>query len=1365
MSLATLDVMRQAITQPFARGMETQELQLDFAHVGADGTIPITAYDFDEYQHAYERPPEAPRYLLVPQFSPAEDLDVSIAYGAAAPAVLRVPAGQFAGVAIPIPIVANALTRLAGLRAQPPSAATIAAGGWRIVAILGNLGKALWVLGAEYEELRATLDRVTAQRDRRRAVIASLDLLGNDLGIPRFPAVAYSYDSDTLALYHLDDVLQPTQTQVADVPRPDGSLGHSASNHGALSGQPGRFNRAFEFVAATAGAFVSVPDDPDFAIPAAASFTVEAMVRPARRTDGKGGGLVAKRASLNLPARTGWALAVGPYRGIDSNVRFSVSDGAGGGIELFADRDVADGLFHHIAGVIERRSALTIARLYLDGRVVTSGSGVVGALTNTESIVIGYGMERVTSAAGSVDQEAQFLGIIDEVRLSKVARVSFHPVTGEGNDEYRRRLGMFQRWLLPTPQAIQDTINELVTLDGAAGVGGQSFVLEEGTRGIAQATRFLRVLPTELRHGQSIAGDGDMRISVDQAAGTADDDPDFDAAWLLRHDDPRASYANEGAQWMQGGVADALNRLLDRAGQGLAVISGYEPGAADLHRVGRALRLTHSLVDPGDLAARAHAAGFDYVQRTVVDEVFVAQGKREAFTIQVAGWPVLSGGGPPPFIQSDVMLYLTPDPWLADVEVNWSLVHCGEGDGAFVDGVTGDLVAHWPGHQPVFRGTTAGNLLVRVDVTRQRHRATATSGLRIALADNTLGTGEAISGEGQIAASEDDASGLLSPYFEPAYLVVREDDTGPFAMITYGSDPLRRRMHRGASAALPPTLTVVRAYDPTATDLHAQGRALDLTHSSLTLPVLAARAFQAGFDFIRIDAGAPSVLHVSVKAGELIGLDIRDDFGSVTDEVRVRDRIHPESASLHVDIVPEAKPTAACFSPDGAALYVADESTDLVSPIYLTAPAPSSLPDAELQAAIVAGHRPLALAATTGSLYVANAGSDSVSVIDRNTLQVTATLLPGKTPHAMVLRPDGTKLYVACIGDASVAAYTTATNAKLNSATIGMAPIAITLAPDGLHLYVADAATGTVRVLLEPSLQVTATLAMPVTGPLALLAKPDGSRLYVACANDDSIQVFQTSNNAQVGAIRLGPGAGPQALAISTDEQHLFVACANLTRLLIVPSDENSTEAINSIPLDRGVVALVASPLAASYQRVLIGVARDDARITVIDPSAVDTSRSTIVQSVLLGSGLGERVSWTVSPSRQADGIALGDATLSSDVSPHVELTGIAPGGIMLKAFYVQPRAGELVDPYQFRVRVNPQLLTQPGATGVIRKDQYDLIMNIVANFHPIGVEVITDELRQHVVEFRLASTETFPTYTYPAYRMRRPFLPPRKEG
>ena len=1378
MSVATIDVMRQAITQPFARGMETQELHLDFVAVAVDGTIPIGAYDFGEYQHAYERLPEAPRYLLIPQFSPTEDLDISIDYGAASPAVVRVPAGQFAGVSIAIPIAATALTRLASLRAQPASAPTMAAGAWRIVAVLGNLAKVLWVVGAEYEELRGTLDRVTAQRDRHQAMIASLDLLGNDLGIPRFPAVAYSFEGDTLALYHLDDVLQPAQTQVADAPRPDGSLGHPATNHGAFSGRPGRFNTAFEFTAATGGTFITAPDHADFALPAAASFTVEAMLRPATRMDGKGGGVVAKRASLNLPARVGWALAVGPYRGIDSNVRFSLSDGAGGSIELFADRDLGDGIFHHVAGVIERRSTLTIARLYLDGQVVSTGSGAVGPLTNTEPLVIGYGVERVTTTAGTVDQDAQFLGTIDEVRLSKVARTSFHPVTGEGNEEYRKRLGMFQRWILPTPQAIQDTVNGLVTLDGTAGVAGQSFLIEEATRGIAQATRFLRVLPAELRHGQSIAADGNMRVTVDQAAGTADDDPDFDAAWLLRHDDPRAAYSNEGARWMQVGVADALNRLLDRAGQGLTIISGYESGTLyeprqlNLHRVGRALRLTHSLVGPGDLAARAHAAGFDYVERTVVDEVFVAQGKREAFTIQVAGRPVLPGGGPPPFLQADVALYLNPDPGLADVQINWRLIRCGEGDGGFVDQTTGNLVAESSGHQPVFRGTKAGNLLVRADVTRERHRATATSDVRIALADTALGMGESTSGAGQRGASEDSASGLLSSYFQPTYLVVRDDDSGLVPVISYGSDPLRRRMDRAASAALnqliplvPPALTVVRAYDPAATDLHAQGRALDLTHSSLPLPTLAARAFQAGFDFIRIEAGPPQVLHVSVWGGELIGVDIRDDVGSATDEVRVRDRLHPASAPLHVDILPKAKPPAACFSPDGALLYVANEGTDDVTPLQLTAPSAASLPGAELHAPIPAGHRPVALAATTGSLYVVNAGSDSVSVIDRNTLQVTATLLPGKTPHAIARRPDQSKVYVACIGDAIVATYATATNAKVNSATIGLAPFAIALSPDGLHLYVADAGTGTVRVLLEASLQVTVTLAMPVTGAMALLAKPDGSRLYVSCANDDSIQVFQTSNYAQVGAIRLAAGVRPQALAISTDEHHLFVACANLTQLLIVPSDENSTEATKSIPLDRGVAVLVPSPLGASYLNVLVAVAPDDGRITVIDPSAVGTSRSTIVQSVLLGSGLGERVSWTVSALRKVDGVALGDATLSSDVSSHVDLTGTAPGGVMLKAFYVQPRAGDLVDPYQFRVRVNPALLSQLGATGLIRKDQYDLIMNIVANFHPIGVEVITDELRQHVMEFRVASTETFPTYTYPAYRMRRPFLPPRKEG
>jgi hypothetical protein len=57
-----------------------------------------------------------------------------------------------------------------------------------------------------------------------------------------------------------------------------------------------------------------------------------------------------------------------------------------------------------------------------------------------------------------------------------------------------------------------------------------------------------------------------------------------------------------------------------------------------------------------------------------------------------------------------------------------------------------------------------------------------------------------------------------------------------------------------------------------------------------------------------------------------------------------------------------------------------------------------------------------------------------------------------------------------------------------------------------------------------------------------------------------------------------------------------------------------------------------------------------------------------------------------------------------------------------------------------------------------LSKDQYDLVMNVLNWFHPIGVEVRTDRLRAHVVELGAADADLFPGYTFPSYR--NPGLP-----
>jgi hypothetical protein len=79
--------------------------------------------------------------------------------------------------------------------------------------------------------------------------------------------------------------------------------------------------------------------------------------------------------------------------------------------------------------------------------------------------------------------------------------------------------------------------------------------------------------------------------------------------------------------------------------------------------------------------------------------------------------------------------------------------------------------------------------------------------------------------------------------------------------------------------------------------------------------------------------------------------------------------------------------------------------------------------------------------------------------------------------------------------------------------------------------------------------------------------------------------------------------------------------------------------------------------------------------------------------------------------------------------------------------------------PYAMRVRFSSAV--PAGAT--ITRDQYDLIMNVVHALHPLGVEVLTREIRPAVVE--LSGRPTLdPEYTYPKFRLHRSTARLRKE-
>lgn len=109
----------------------------------------------------------------------------------------------------------------------------------------------------------------------------------------------------------------------------------------------------------------------------------------------------------------------------------------------------------------------------------------------------------------------------------------------------------------------------------------------------------------------------------------------------------------------------------------------------------------------------------------------------------------------------------------------------------------------------------------------------------------------------------------------------------------------------------------------------------------------------------------------------------------------------------------------------------------------------------------------LELDAARGRLYVANANSDTVSVIDATTLAVVetipvkpdASLAFGSAPNALALSRDGRRLFVANGGNNAVAVVSLAQTAGGESSIEGFIPTAWYpggLIADGRHLYVAN---------------------------------------------------------------------------------------------------------------------------------------------------------------------------------------------------------------------------------------------------------------------------------------------------------------------
>ncbi|HLW71300.1 MAG TPA: hypothetical protein VKS22_11835, partial [Candidatus Binataceae bacterium] len=186
--------------------------------------------------------------------------------------------------------------------------------------------------------------------------------------------------------------------------------------------------------------------------------------------------------------------------------------------------------------------------------------------------------------------------------------------------------------------------------------------------------------------------------------------------------------------------------------------------------------------------------------------------------------------------------------------------------------------------------------------------------------------------------------------------------------------------------------------------------------------------------------------------------------------------------------------------------------------------------------------------------------------------------------------------------------------------------------------------------------------------------------------------------------------------------------------------------------LDPGVLAALAARSFDYTERAggsVTAIMRPDTWIEIGDAATTAPLPAEIV--------LGTPLNLAVVPSTLPPGtynwstraIGAGAGSFDTLVLSSARFTPSKPGLLVLALTYVAHN-DSLAAPYTFEIRLKPAL---DVPTTIIPKEQYDIIMNILDAFHPIGVEVRTDNIRKHVREIEQDPTKAFPAYSFPSYR------------
>lgn len=211
--------------------------------------------------------------------------------------------------------------------------------------------------------------------------------------------------------------------------------------------------------------------------------------------------------------------------------------------------------------------------------------------------------------------------------------------------------------------------------------------------------------------------------------------------------------------------------------------------------------------------------------------------------------------------------------------------------------------------------------------------------------------------------------------------------------------------------------------------------------------------------------------------------------------------------------------------------------------------------------------------------YVANGGSNTVSVIDTGSNEVMATIPGFNNPSWVAVAPDGGHVYVTNNGSVSV--IETTTDTIVATVLVGSFPSGVTVTPNGRYVYVSSQEiypeAGSISVIDTGTNEVVSTI-QGVINPQNIAVAPDGRNIYAVEGNEGSspgsVLVIDTRTNKV--AATLPAGDFPAAIAVAPNGKYVYVTDNIPGSVSVIETKSGKVTA--TVPVGDGPLGMTVAP-------------------------------------------------------------------------------------------------------------------------------------------------------------------------------------------